>query len=377
MSDSTAEAEQLFIGLMSGTSVDAVDAVLVDLGNNKPKVIAHIESDIPNSLRSDILALSTPGDDHIDRLGRTDRQVAELFAAAAQQLLAKANIKPSQVSAIGSHGQTIRHRPPGSGEAHPFTLQIGDPNIIAQHSGITTVADFRRRDMAAGGHGAPLAPALHNALFRHPHLNRAVVNLGGIANITWLPAGGDVIGYDTGPANMVMDDWCQLHLQQPYDENGQWAASGNVQLELLKRFMAHPYLAQPTPKSTGREDFNLTWLQRILSELGSDLAPNDVQATLLEFTARTVADAIKSCGTVNEVFLCGGGAFNGQLTARLEALLHPAQLATTEVLGVDPKQVECVAFAWMAKRTLEKLPGNLPAVTGAEKEVILGGVYFS
>ncbi|MGS2724813.1 anhydro-N-acetylmuramic acid kinase [Porticoccus sp. GXU_MW_L64] len=377
MSNPSAEPEQLFVGLMSGTSIDAVDAVLVDLSNSTPNVIAHLESDIPSALRRDILALSTPGDDHVDLLGHTDRQVGELFTATAQQLLAKAGVQPEQIIAIGSHGQTVRHRPPGTGEAHPFTLQIGDPNIIAHHTGITTVADFRRRDMAAGGHGAPLAPALHNALFRHPQRNRAVVNLGGIANITWLPAGKDAIGYDTGPANMVMDDWCQLNLQQAYDENGQWAASGKVQLELLKRFMAHPYLTQATPKSTGREDFNLSWLQRTVAELDRDLPAQDVQATLLEFTARTVADAIKSCGTVNEVYLCGGGAFNGQLTARLEALLHPAQLATTAVLGVDPKQVECVAFAWMAQQTLAKLPGNLPAVTGANRGVILGGVYFA
>ncbi|UTW44842.1 anhydro-N-acetylmuramic acid kinase [bacterium SCSIO 12696] len=377
MTSPSAEATQLFIGLMSGTSVDAVDAVLVELGGTQPNTIAHIESDIPPALRRDILALSTPGDDHVDLLGHTDHWIGELFAATAQQIMAKAGVQPEQVTAIGSHGQTIRHRPPEPGEAHPFTLQIGDPNIIAQRTGVTTVADFRRRDMAAGGHGAPLAPALHNALFRHSQRNRAVVNLGGIANITWLPAGQEAVGYDTGPANMVMDDWCQLHLQQPYDKNGQWAASGKVQLELLKRFMAHPYLQRPTPKSTGREDFNLSWLQRILAELGRELSAQDVQATLLEFTARTVADAIKDCGNVNEVFLCGGGAFNGQLTARLEAMLHPAQLATTAILGIDPKQVECVAFAWMAKRTLEKLSGNLPAVTGAKSDVILGGVYSS
>ena len=221
-------------------------------------------------------------------------------------------------------------------------------------------------------------PRLFNrSVFAHDTRNRAVLNLGGIANITWLPADGNAVGFDTGPANMLMDDWCQLHLQQPYDHNGHWAAGGIVQLELLKRLLSHPFLSQSTPKSTGREDFNLDWLQQQLAALGHELQPQDVQATLLEFTARSSAQAIKQCGHANEIFICGGGALNGQLMARLEALLHPAQLASTAVLGIDPKQVECVAFAWLAQRTLAGLPGNLPAVTGADCDAILGGVYFA
>lgn len=366
-----------FIGLMSGTSIDCIDAVLVQLEADAIRVAHHSEHPIPADVRSDILALCQPGDDHLDRLGHCDRALGELFAEAVKQLLSASNVAASQVLAIGSHGQTVRHRPPHTNEQLPFTLQIGDPNVIATRTGITTIADFRRRDMALGGQGAPLVPAFHNAAFSDSSNNRAVLNLGGIANITWLPTTGDATGFDTGPANLLMDAWCHRHLSQPYDDNGDWAASGTVQLELLKQLLAHPFLAKPAPKSTGREEFNLEWLDRVLAKLGTPLNAADVQATLLEFTARSAADAIKAQGEAAAVYLCGGGAYNGQLKKRLAALLPNSEVLTTDELGVPPKLVEATAFAWLAKRTLEQLPGNLPAVTGASQEAILGGIYLA
>ncbi|WIO74505.1 anhydro-N-acetylmuramic acid kinase [Porticoccaceae bacterium LTM1] len=372
MPDST-----LFIGLMSGTSIDAIDAVLVDFGTPTPRIRHHTELPIPDSVRSEILTLTQPGDDHIDRMGRCDQMLGELFTEAANQLLREAQVASMDIAAIGSHGQTIRHRPPQRGESKPFTLQIGDPNVIAAKTGITTVADFRRRDMALGGQGAPLVPAFHKAAFADQTIDRAILNLGGIANVTWLPANGNASGFDTGPANVLMDEWCQQNQGQPYDMNGEWAASGTVQLELLKRLLSHPFLSQSTPKSTGREDFNGKWLQRILEAMERRFEPQDIQATLLEFTARSAADAIRQCGSPTEVYLCGGGALNKQLAARLQALLSPAKVMSTAELGIDPKRVEGVAFAWLAKQTLTRLPGNMPAVTGASEEAILGGIYFA
>lgn len=372
MPDST-----LFIGLMSGTSIDAIDAVLVDFGTSTPQIRHHTELAIPDTIRSDILTLTQPGDDHIDRMGRCDQMLGELFTEAVNQLLKEAQVAPTDIAAIGSHGQTIRHRPPQRGESKPFTLQIGDPNVIATHTGITTVADFRRRDMALGGQGAPLVPAFHKAVFADQTIDRAILNLGGIANVTWLPARGHASGFDTGPANVLMDEWCQQHLGEAYDRHGEWAASGTVQLELLKRLLAHPFLSLPTPKSTGREDFNGKWLQRTLEVMERGFKPQDIQATLLELTARSAADAIKQCGSPAEVYLCGGGALNKQLAARLQTLLTPAKVLSTADLGIDPKRVEGVAFAWLAKQTLARLPGNLPAVTGARGEAILGGIYFA
>jgi anhydro-N-acetylmuramic acid kinase len=369
---------ELYIGLMSGTSIDSIDAILADFSQTTPIIVAHRETEISSALRAEILALSTPGEDHIDRLGHCDTALGRLFAQATNDLLAQTDITHNQVRAIGSHGQTIRHRPPQTGVENPFTLQIGDPNIIAATTNITTVADFRRRDLALGGQGAPLVPAFHEDAFHSVTSDRAILNVGGIANVTWVPTSGEAYGFDTGPGNMLMDSWCQKHQQKPYDDNGVWAASGNVQLELLKRLLKHPFLAKTAPKSTGREDFNIDWLERVISSVSNSLATQDVQATLLEFTARTVADAIKNLGKHNkEVYVCGGGAFNGRFMKRLQELLNNDKVVTTSALGVDPKHVEGLAFAWLAKRTLQKLSGNMPSTTGASKETILGGVYFS
>jgi len=371
-------APELYIGLMSGTSIDSIDAILADFSQTTPTIIAHRETEISAALRAEILALSTPGEDHVDRLGHCDTALGKLFAQATNDLLAQTDTTHDQVRAIGSHGQTIRHRPPQPNTENPFTLQIGDPNIIVATTNITTIADFRRRDVALGGQGAPLVPAFHEDAFQSTTNDRAVLNIGGISNVTWIPASGEAYGFDTGPGNMLMDSWCQKHQQRPYDDNGIWAASGNVQLELLKRLLGHPFLAKTAPKSTGREDFNIDWLEQVITSVSNNLSIQDVQATLLEFTARTAADAIKNLDSnKKEIYVCGGGAFNGRLMKRLQEQLSNDQVATTSALGVDPKYVEGLAFAWLAKRTLQKLAGNMPRTTGASKETILGGVYFS
>ncbi len=365
----------LFLGLMSGTSMDAVDAVLADFGAPIPQLLGGISRPIPGDLRQAIGELCQPGNDCIDHLGRVDCELGELFAAAALAVLAATHTSASQVRAIGSHGQTIRHRPPGTVE-YPFTLQIGDPNRIASITGITTVADFRRRDLAEGGQGAPLVPAFHRDLFRHPHQHRAVVNIGGIANVTWLPASGDVLGFDTGPGNVLMDAWHQKHRGAPFDDQGRWASGARADQELLTQLKSHPYFARWYPKTTGREDFHLHFLEGALKRCSHEVEPQQIQATLLALTAETIAAGIISLPQPPEqIYLCGGGAYNTALVAALADLLRPAQVATTSALGVDPRWVEATAFAWLARQTLLGLSGNLPTVTGARKQTVLGGIY--
>lgn len=369
---------QLYIGLMSGTSADAIDAVLVNF-QATPRVVAKTSHPLNDTIRAEIHALARPGDNEIDRLGRLDTQLARLFGQVCISLLHEANLAATQVVAIGSHGQTIRHRPPGSKEGC-FTLQIGDPNLIAELTGITTVADFRRRDMAAGGQGAPLVPAFHRAIFHSPSEHRVIVNLGGMANITWLPMEGPTLGFDTGPGNVLMDSWSLTHLGKAYDQSGAWAASGRVHTLLLNRLLTHSFFALPAPKSTGREAFNNEWLESQLDHFS--LQPEDVQATLLELTAITVTNAIKQLDglpldTPKAVFVCGGGAYNDHLMARLQCLLGEDKVATTASLGVDPQWIEAMAFAWLAQQTMNHRPGNLKEVTGADREVILGGVYYA
>jgi anhydro-N-acetylmuramic acid kinase len=364
-----------YLGLMSGTSADAVDLVIVTFNDAKISLAAQHSVALSPAIRQQVHALAAPSANEIDRLGELDRQLGEIFADSINQLIRKAQLNPSQVHAIGSHGQTIRHRPPGS-ITHPFTLQIGDPNIIAERTGITTVADFRRRDMAAGGQGAPLVPAFHQAVFHSSAIDRVVVNIGGMANITWLPKSGQTLGFDTGPGNVLMDAWILRNLGKAYDANGDWAASGKPDKDLLTRLLAHPFLHQIAPKSTGREAFNLAWLATELTDL--EIAPADVQATLLSLTAETIAKDIKqlSCASC-EVFVCGGGAYNLKLMAELQERLPQAKLASTAAFGIAPEWVEAMAFAWLAKQTMERKNGNLSAVTGANREVILGGVYFA
>ena len=367
---------QLYIGLMSGTSADAIDAVLVDLNNN-PKLVAQHTLPFPIDIQQKIHAIALPGDNEIDRMGALDAVLGKLFAQTCTELLAKAELSADQIIAIGSHGQTIRHRPPDTTEG-VFTLQIGDPNLIAELTGITTVADFRRRDMAAGGQGAPLVPAFHRAIFHSSTKDRAIVNIGGMANITWLPAQGKVLGFDTGPGNVLMDIWIAEHLGDTYDRNGAWAHSGNPCPSLLKELLATPYFELAAPKSTGRENFNRAWLGEKLKKGASQLPPNDIQATLLELTAITIADSIQGLNqTSKDVFVCGGGAYNTALMQRLQELLPNDILASTSILGIDPQWVEAMAFAWLAHETINHRPGNLREVTGAEREVILGGIYFA
>ena len=367
---------QLYIGLMSGTSADAIDAALVDL-QSTPQLIAQHSFELPASIRQQIHRLSLPSDNEIDRMGLLDVELGKLFAKTSLELLAKSGLKGEQITAIGSHGQTIRHRPPGSPEG-TFTLQIGDPNQIVELTGITTVADFRRRDMAASGQGAPLVPAFHRAIFHSQNKHRVIVNIGGMANITWLPAQGQTLGFDTGPGNVLMDTWMAEHLGESYDKDGAWATSGQVSGALLRELLAAPYFELQAPKSTGRECFNRAWLDENLRKLPSTLAPPDVQATLLELTAITITNSINDLSqSSKEVFVCGGGAYNLALMQRLVELLPDNAVASTAVLGVDPQWIEAMAFAWLAQQTINHRPGNLREVTGAQREVILGGVYYA
>ena len=370
-------ASSLFIGLMSGTSMDAIDSLLVELADNKTaKVLGCHSHDIPDQLRQNLATLSITGGDAIDLLGEADQQLGELFADAVLALLATCAVSPEQITAIGSHGQTVRHRPPGKQHPHPFTLQIGDPNIIASRTGITTVADFRRADIAAGGQGAPLAPAFHKHVFSDPKLNRVIVNIGGMANITWLPLSGETIGFDTGPGNRLLDYWIQTHLHTLFDDRGQWASQYSSNETLLGALKSHPFFTEQPPKSTGREEFNEQWLSGQLTQYGSSLDPGEVQSTLLDLTVETIVEAIVcQCGPVDEVYICGGGAYNDELMNRLNKALGSVPVASTATLGIDPKQVEALAFAWLAQQTLLGRPGNLPAVTGARQEVVLGGIY--
>lgn len=363
-----------YLGIMSGTSSDAVDAVLVAT-LPRFELIANHSLVFDASLQQSIHQLADPQTGTIEQLGELDCTLGYVFAKAALELLQKTNTKPAQIIAIGSHGQTIRHRP---NSRHPFTLQIGDANIIAQQTGITTVADFRRRDIAAGGQGAPLVPAFHQAIFSSEKIDRAIVNIGGMANITWLPKSQEqsVIGFDTGPGNVLLDGWIHQHLQQRFDTNGDWAAQGKVHQTLLNLLLAEKFFQQPHPKSTGREMFNLNWLQNNLNQLKEYISPIDVQRTLVELTAKTIADSIKKLSAdQKEIFICGGGAFNQLLMQRLQDLLAPNLVNSTAALGIDPQWIEAMAFAWLAQQRMENKPGNIGSVTGATEACVLGGVY--
>lgn len=370
---------ECYIGLMSGTSVDGVDATLVEIDSSgRLTLLGHHETRYDSDIRQDILGLCQPGDNEVERLGQLDQRLGRLFAEAANQLLFDQGLAAEHIAAIGSHGQTIRHHPKGS-IAHPFTLQIADPNVIAELTGITTVADFRRRDMAAGGGGAPLVPAFHQAVFRSEQEKRVIINIGGIANASDLGAMNS-LGFDTGPGNALMDGWIQRNQGLTYDANGEWARSGRCQNTLLQQLLQHPYFTATPPKSTGREDFNLHWLdaqlavhKKICSTI--ELSSEDVQATLLELTAVSIIEAIRTYIPQHDhLFICGGGAKNSALMERLSQL-SKVPVSNTGALGIEPQQVEGAAFAWLARQTLHCLPGNQPAATGAYKEVILGGIY--
>lgn len=366
----------LYLGLMSGTSADGVEAALADIEANRIRFISGCSHPYPAAIRRAIidLARSEYGDhDAIDQLGTLDNALGELFAATALDAIDKGTTGGKQPRAIGSHGQTIRHRPNAPSR---FSLQIANPNIIAARTGVTTVADFRRRDMALNGQGAPLAPAFHHAAFAARSQTRAIVNLGGIANITALVPGHPVTGFDTGPANTLCDAWARRHGHGAFDKDGALALAGRVHQPLLRALLADPYFSRPPPKSTGPEYFNLQWLDAALDARKNAISIADVQATLVALTARSIAnDLCDSIPGLDELYVCGGGVHNPALMHALEKALPDVAIASTSVLGIDPDYVEAVAFAWLAGRTLHHQPGNSPAVTGASEDTILGAIF--
>lgn len=365
---------ELYIGLMSGTSMDAIDGVLADFSQNQPKIIAAYKKPFASEARNQLLKLvHQNGPITFAQLTQADVALGHLFADTVQSLIAKANISNTEVLAIGSHGQTVYHHPHNP---HATSIQIGDPNIIVETTRITTIADFRRRDIAASGQGAPLVPGFHDFAFRSDDKNRTVLNIGGIANLTVLSKGKEIRGFDTGPGNMLMDAWASLHIGKPYDDNGSWAATGMVNDKLLHLLLKEPYFSVVPPKSTGRELFNLQWLERAMKENKEPLKPEDVQATLCTFTAKTIAEAIyKYAPEIQQVIVCGGGAYNQHLVSTLQQNLIEKEIFTSSALGVEPDHVEALAFAWLAKQTIEKKPGNIPSVTGARHPVVLGAIY--
>jgi anhydro-N-acetylmuramic acid kinase len=363
-----ASGSDLYVGLMSGTSLDGVDAALVDFAGGAIRLLAGHHLPYDDRVRAAALALSASGDDEIHRAATLANELSHLYARAVVELLDHAGVRAADVVATGCHGQTVRHRPDAG-----YTVQLANPALLAELSGTRVVADFRARDLAAGGQGAPLVPAFHAAVFRDPKVHRAVVNIGGIANITDLPANGAVRGFDTGPGNTLLDSWAGAHIGARFDRGGAWGASGKVDHALLDALLADPYFAVAPPKSTGRERFNREWLHR------HDVAkrrPQDVQATLAALTARSIVDAaVRHCAGTAQIYVCGGGARNDDLMARLVRLAAPATVATTAALGIDPEWVEAMAFAWLARQAIIGLPGNLPDVTGARGLRVLGAMY--
>ncbi len=363
----------LYLGLMSGTSADGIDAALAQFpAEGGCRFVQGLTLPWDPLLRERLVALGQGGElASLDELGDVDARIGLAFAAAAIALLQHSGVEAAQVRAIGSHGQTVRHRPSAS---PAFTLQLGDANRIAERTGITTVADFRRRDVAAGGQGAPLMPAFHLAMLGTADEDRAVLNLGGIANLTLIPREGTLLGFDTGPANALLDAWCERHTGHAYDADGAFAASGVVDAALLARWREDPWFALPPPKSTGREQFHLAWVQQQIGD-GQHVAA-DVQATLLELTAATVADALRrTLPDASRVLVCGGGVRNGHLMQRLAARLPGVVVESSARHGLDPDYLEALGFAWLAQRTLDGLAGNLPSVTGAAGPRILGAIH--
>jgi anhydro-N-acetylmuramic acid kinase len=368
-------SSNLYIGLMSGTSADAIDAVLVDSEPKNFKVIGHHSIDHDYSTRQDILALCKQGENEINRMGELDNKLGLLFSQAAIELLTKLKVSATQIQAIGSHGQTIRHHPPSIG-SHPFSLQVGDANIIASRTGITTVADFRRRDIAEGGEGAPLVPAFHKAVFSDSETSRVILNIGGMANISILSPSLPCTGFDTGPGNVLMDAWIYKHKQLPYDDQGNWGKSGSADHQLLEVLLEHPHFNTLPPKSTGREAFNLNWIEGALTKNKKAISPQDVQATLQLLTVKSIASSIEAhAHYCSEMYVCGGGILNKSLIKSLQSFLPDIKIDSTASLGIPPQLVEASAFAWLAQQTLQKKTGNCPEVTGGSHPVILGGIY--
>jgi anhydro-N-acetylmuramic acid kinase len=361
-----------YIGLMSGTSMDGIDAAVVSFDGNRVELHTTVSEDYPAQLRDDLLeAANTPTDTRIENLDRLDATVGEHFLNAARKALNVSGFDARDITAIGSHGQTVRHQPDA---ASPYSLQIGDPQIIASGTGIVTVADFRSADIAAGGQGAPLVPPFHDWLFGGTGKHRVILNIGGIANVTLLGISGEpVTGFDTGPGNTLLDRWIQLRCGQAFDRDGAWAAEGKVIETLLERCLDYSYFGKAPPKSTGVEEFNLAWLTA-RSAPGYEAV--DVQATLSELTARTIAnDILQFAPATEEIFVCGGGVHNADLLARLARILPQVRIDSTASAGLHPDWVEAAAFAWLAMRTINGETGNLPSVTGADRKVVLGKIH--
>lgn len=364
---------ELYIGLMSGTSIDGIDAALVNLSDDNVELIAFEYLPFSHEIQIELQKLSAPNAQiYLQNYGEMDTRLANWFVRAVKTLLSKQQLSPTEIIAIGSHGQTVYHSPSGQ---YPFSLQIGDPNYIAEQTGITTVADFRRRDLAVGGQGAPLVPAFHKAVFHCKNETRCIVNIGGIANITVLSANEDipVLGFDTGAGNILLNQWTLQHLNKSYDQNGAWANTGVVNFELVNCLKKEPYFHASPPKSTGVDYFSLAWLESKCNL--SHYLPEDVQASLCYLTAITICDAIeKFAPETTRILVCGGGVHNAYLM-NLLITNAPCPVQSTSDFGLHPDHVEAIAFAWLAKQTLNQKTGNLESVTGANRPVILGGIY--
>ena len=371
-----------YIGLMSGTSLDGADGVLVAFGDpgERLEVIAHVSEPFTDALKAELLALNSPGDNEIHRAAMASSQLVQVYARVVKRLCAH-TAEPVSVTAIGAHGQTVRHQPSGdAGVPHSgYSMQLNHPALLAELTGLDVIADFRSRDVAAGGQGAPLVPAFHQQVFGRPDAGVLVLNIGGIANLTVVPPLRDtdaaVTGFDCGPGNALMDAWCHQQTGQAFDDNGDWAASGNLIAPLLQSLLATPYFSEPPPKSTGRDLFSLSWLARQLAPFVAH-SPADIQNTLTEFTARTCIDSVMPYKTgCNALIVCGGGAFNAHLMQRLQVGLPGLQVQSSDAHGLPPLQVEAAAFAWLARQTVLRQPGNLASVTGAAGARVLGAIY--
>jgi len=359
---------ELYVGIMSGTSLDGIDTALVDFSDGQVQLRGTHYQAYDQPLKDALLALHHPTFNELHQAQLLGNELARLYAAATAALLQKNHITPNQVRAIGCHGQTVRHRP-----EHGYTVQLGNTALLAELTGITAINDFRSRDIAAGGQGAPLVPAFHDKVLRHSDIHRVIVNIGGISNLTNLPPDRPTTGFDCGPGNLLLDAWCMQHIGKAYDDNGVWAATGEVLPALLEKMLDEPFFALPPPRSSGRDLFNIAWLQ---NKLSGGAPPEDVQATLLELTCCTIAQTIRQhCGGAKEIYLCGGGAHNLTLRNRLAAMLPDSTVQATNILGVDGDYLEAIAFAWLAQQTMHGRSANLPAVTGARHPCVLGAIY--
>ena len=360
-----------YIGVMSGTSLDGVDVVLAVIDENSVTQLASLSWPIPIAVKEAVLAICQGQPLTLSQLGQLDNRLGNLFADAVLALMSQEKLAAQDIVAIGCHGQTVWHEPTGDA---PHTMQIGDNNIIAARTGVSVVGDFRRRDMALGGQGAPLVPAFHQALLAHVSERRMILNIGGIANLSLLIPGQPVRGFDTGPGNMLIDAWIWRNLGKPYDKDAEWANEGKVILPLLQDMLNDPYFAAPVPKSTGREYFNYGWLSQFLARYPG-LRAQDVQATLTELTAVTISEQVLLSGGCERLLVCGGGSRNPLVMARLAGLLAGTEVATTDEYGISGDDMEALAFAWLAWRTVAGLPGNLPSVTGASQATVLGAIF--